>query len=46
MQSFFWFLASLQKKRVNLFEKYPEKVKEMNRLITVYKDQGYLLKDK
>jgi len=32
--------------RVNLFEQYPEKVKEMERLITEEKAKGYLLKDK
>jgi arylsulfatase A len=31
--------------RVNLYEDYPERVKEMDRLITVYKEQGYLIKD-
>ena len=31
--------------RVNLYEEYPEKVREMDRLITVYKEQGYLIKD-
>jgi arylsulfatase A-like enzyme len=32
--------------RVNLFEQYPEKVKEMERLIIEEKAKGYLLKDK
>ena len=31
--------------RINLYEEYPEKVKEMDRLITSYKEQGYLIKD-
>jgi arylsulfatase A len=31
--------------RVNLFEQYPEKVKEMERLIIEEKAKGYLLKD-
>ena len=31
--------------RINLYEEYPEKVKEMDRLITVYKEEGYLIKD-
>ncbi len=31
--------------RVNLYEKYPEKVAELSRLIDVYKDSGYLMKD-
>jgi arylsulfatase A len=31
--------------RINLYEDYPEMVKEMDRLITLYKVQGYLIKD-
>lgn len=31
--------------RINLFDIYPEKVQEMGRLIGVYKDQGYLIKE-
>jgi arylsulfatase A len=31
--------------RVNLYEDYPEKVREMDRLISVYKEQGYLIND-
>ncbi len=31
--------------RVNLYSVYPEKVKEMDRLITDYKNQGYLIKE-
>ena len=31
--------------RINLYEDYPEKVKEMDRLIAVNKQQGYLIKD-
>lgn len=31
--------------RVNLYDDYPEKVREMDRLINVYKEQGYLIKD-
>ena len=31
--------------RVNLYDQYPEKVKEMDRLIRMYKDQGYLIRD-
>ncbi len=30
---------------INLYDQYPEKVQEMDRLISVYKDQGYLIKD-
>jgi hypothetical protein len=31
---------------VNLYEDYPEKVKEMDWLITVSKDQDFLIKNK
>jgi len=31
--------------RVNLYEKYPERVKEMERLITMEKARGYLFRD-
>lgn len=31
--------------RVNLYEQYPQKVQEMERLIHAYKESGYLIKD-
>jgi arylsulfatase A-like enzyme len=31
--------------RVNLYNEYPEKVQKLSRLIEVYKEQGYLVKD-
>jgi len=38
-------LADDPGQRVNLYEQYPERVQKMHRLIEVYKEAGYLIRD-